>query len=211
MATATAPSTRPRTLRPMTDDPTTRYLDLLTELLRGPTRSTRLLAVPLLTLARHYEILEGAVTASAGALHIRSLAFNQQVTIARDVPLAGAARALLDGREGNVADTLALPVAQRGGLLALVRADLRSLEVAHPPELEDLHLVAAAALVHRAPDTAGRQAVLAYAGIPPATATAAKQRARHLPGSLTGVAAAIDDLVREAGIDISTGGLRAHG
>lgn len=209
-ATANAPRSKRRTLRAMHTNPISRYTDLLKAIARSEIPTAPLLVFQLFTVTHHYEILDGAAVSSNGSLLIAELRFNGFIAPARAVPLARIATTMLDGRDVEVCDVLELPVAERGRYVSCLRSDLAELEISQPVHLEDIVPIAAEALLHAAADTAGRQAVLAYAGIPAATPVAAKQRALHLPESLHTVAALIDDLAASAGLRAAPADELAH-
>lgn len=197
--TASAPTRRARTFGAMPIDPTTRYLDLLQAVARSGTRGAPVLLLSLQTLTRRHEILGGALHSHDGEL---TVAPGQGGAGGRTVPLAQIASALLADHQGPVAAALGLPVARRGDLVPILRYELAELHLLAPVALEELHLVACAAVLDAAPDAVHRQAVLAYAGIPPHSAKARRMRQQSSAVPLRWVADLIDSLADQAGFHI---------
>lgn len=195
-----------RTVTGMNTPATDRYVELLQAVARSGTRGAPTLILELVTLVRSHELLDGGVSRKGDEMTVAATAGG---TLGRTVPLARVATALLGDHEGSVTVALSLPLHVRGQLVEVLRRELCELEVAAAVELEELHLVAGAALAEVAPSPGHRQAVLAYMGIPAQTARARRLRTQLAPAELGWVADTIDALATTAGFELNRPGQQA--
>ena len=194
----------------MTLNPTARYMELVDAIVRSGGRGRPLMLAALFTLTRPHEMFHLDTAVSAGELHVPTIDLDGLVVPGRSVPLSATAAGMLLFPDGPVTAALAVPGHLRAQVMAALREELAELEIVPPPTLEQLWLFGAEAVLQRAPDEAHRQALLAYIGVPAATARAHKVRSRCLPGLFAWVAGELDALAALAGLRVGGPAIAQH-